>query len=260
MAIPVNSVLPVITGTVIVGQTLIVDDGTWSGTPTYTYSWLRDGVAISGATTNAHILIADDIGSVIKARVTATNIDGTAFADSLGTITVPSTLIVESWPLVSNADCYVSLAYANTYWSNRNDSTWAAATSGAKESALRQATQYLDDNYEWSGERNTTTQSLAWPRVLEYGLDSDRRSVISTEIPKAIKDATCELAKAALSGSLAANASRGGMIKEETVGPLSVTYMDGASSATKYQLVDLLVRRLVSGGAGLSLSSTVNRA
>ena len=52
---PANTVLPVISGSTTVGSTLTTTDGTWTGspTPTYTYQWKRGGTNISGATANA---------------------------------------------------------------------------------------------------------------------------------------------------------------------------------------------------------------
>jgi len=63
---------PKITGTAKVGQTLTADPGTWSPKPTgFTYQWLRDGVAISGATSATYTLTAEDAGKKISVEVTA---------------------------------------------------------------------------------------------------------------------------------------------------------------------------------------------
>ena len=166
-------------------------------------------------------------------------------------------LIVESWPPVSGAESFCSVAQFDLYWTNRNDLVTPALATAAKESALRQATAFLEQNFKWSGERNIVTQALAWPRILPYGLDADRKSVTSTEIPKAIVDATCELAKEALAGSLAPSVARGGQVESTSVGPISVKYAPGASVAKKYQLVELLVKNLLCGGGNNSISGTV---
>jgi len=70
---PVNSVLPAITGTKTVGQTLTCSTGTWSKSPTYAYQWLRDGVAIAGATASTRVLSGADEGALMSCTVTATN-------------------------------------------------------------------------------------------------------------------------------------------------------------------------------------------
>jgi hypothetical protein len=87
---PSPTVDPAITGTLTVGSTLTVSNGTWSGAPTsYAYQWLRDGVAISGATASTHVLVSGDSGKMIGCTVTATDANGGAtktFAVEVGPI------------------------------------------------------------------------------------------------------------------------------------------------------------------------------
>jgi hypothetical protein len=84
--LPVNSVLPAITGDAYQGETLSVSDGTWSNTPdAYSYQWRRDGVAISGATEDEYELVLADAGAVITCTVKATNLGVSAVATSAGT-------------------------------------------------------------------------------------------------------------------------------------------------------------------------------
>lgn len=61
-----------------VGAELMLDLGTWDGAPiTYTAQWLRDGVAIAGATSTAgYTLVGADEGADISCTVTATNLFG----------------------------------------------------------------------------------------------------------------------------------------------------------------------------------------
>lgn len=81
---PVNSVLPVISGTTSQGQTLSCTTGTWSGSPTYTYAWKRGGVAIGGATASTYLLTVTDVGTMITCTVTATNAGGSTAATATG--------------------------------------------------------------------------------------------------------------------------------------------------------------------------------
>lgn len=83
---PTNLNLPTISGDPVVGQTLTVSAGGWSGNPvpTLAYQWKRDDAAISGATTNEYTLVEADEGAVITVTVTATNTEGTASATSAG--------------------------------------------------------------------------------------------------------------------------------------------------------------------------------
>lgn len=71
--VPTNSVAPAITGTAQAGQTVTCSTGTWVGADTYTYQWMRSGVAIGGATASTRVLAGADVGLPIKCQVTAHN-------------------------------------------------------------------------------------------------------------------------------------------------------------------------------------------
>lgn len=81
---PVNTVLPVISGTATVGSTLSSTTGTWAGTApiTYTYQWKRSGSNIASATSSTYLLVQADATFNITCEVTATNIVGSASATS----------------------------------------------------------------------------------------------------------------------------------------------------------------------------------
>lgn len=72
---PVNTVAPVVSGTATFGQTLSCTTGTWTGspTPTFTYQWQRSGSNIGSATSSTYTLVAADVGNTIRCVVTATN-------------------------------------------------------------------------------------------------------------------------------------------------------------------------------------------
>lgn len=90
VAVPVNSVAPVISGTPTQGQTLSTTNGTWSNTPTgYNYQWKADGVNISGATANTYLLTASEVGKTLTCSVIAYNALGpgsVALSNSLGPV------------------------------------------------------------------------------------------------------------------------------------------------------------------------------
>ena len=70
------TVLPVVSGTLTIGQTLSTTNGTWAGAPTFTYQWQRcsPGCAdIDGATADTYIIDAADDGARLRALVTATD-------------------------------------------------------------------------------------------------------------------------------------------------------------------------------------------
>jgi hypothetical protein len=87
---PINTAAPSVSGTPAVGQTLSCANGSWTGTPapTFTRTWLRDGVAITGATASTYVVQAADQGNGLTCKVTGTNKSGSAAAVS-NTLIVP---------------------------------------------------------------------------------------------------------------------------------------------------------------------------
>lgn len=85
---PYNTVPPVVSGTLEVGENLSVTDGTWDDAVSFTYQWTRNGVVIHGATSDTYALVGDDETKVIAAIVTATNAYGNAssISNSVGPI------------------------------------------------------------------------------------------------------------------------------------------------------------------------------
>ncbi len=71
---PVNTVAPAVTGLTVVGSTLTSTTGTWTGTPTITYSyqWTLDGVNV-GTNANTYVIPAGAAGRLIVSNVTALN-------------------------------------------------------------------------------------------------------------------------------------------------------------------------------------------
>lgn len=89
---PVNTLLPAISGTMSVGNTLTAYEGKWTNDPTsFTYQWQADAAgngvyaAISGATSSTYVLTAGEQGDSVRVVVTATNGGGSTAANSGGT-------------------------------------------------------------------------------------------------------------------------------------------------------------------------------
>lgn len=87
---PINTAAPSVSGTPAVGQTLSCANGSWTGTPapTFTRTWLRDGVAIAGATASTYVVQEADQGNGLTCKVTGTNKSGSVAALS-NTLIVP---------------------------------------------------------------------------------------------------------------------------------------------------------------------------
>ena len=90
---PSNTAIPVISGTLNVGETLTTTNGTWDNSPTaYSYQWLRGGADISGATSNTYTLVGADEDEFISCKVTASNVYGSADATSAQTTAIGPSL------------------------------------------------------------------------------------------------------------------------------------------------------------------------
>lgn len=84
---PTNITLPVVSGTLTVGQTLSSTPGSWDGRGalSYAYQWLRNGSQIAGATASTYLLTSLDKLSEITCEATASDSQGSAAAISLPT-------------------------------------------------------------------------------------------------------------------------------------------------------------------------------
>ncbi|MFF2276662.1 hypothetical protein [Agromyces sp. NPDC058126] len=128
-----SSFTPLVTGTVAVGKTLSVSV---PAGPSYSYQWIRNGAAISGATSNSYTAVAADLGLQLKVRVIA-SVSGFAdrTAESASTVKVAAGTIAAFTPAVKGvavvgSTLSVSVPTGNSYayqWL-RNGAKIAAAT------------------------------------------------------------------------------------------------------------------------------------
>jgi hypothetical protein len=86
--VPVNGVLPAISGEAIEDGVLTAWPGVWAPFAAFSYQWKKDGVNIPGATAATYTVVTGDIGSAISVAVTATNAGGSATAESAETADV----------------------------------------------------------------------------------------------------------------------------------------------------------------------------
>lgn len=150
--------------------------------------------------------------------------------------------------LTISVDSFISLADAETYWSTHSGGDyWDAATPGDKESALMEASQYIDKSFNFIGHHpRTVSQLLSWPRINAY----DKQGRYRSGIPQEVKDATCWLANEALNGHLRPSKERGGQIESIMAGGrtgVQVTYEKGAPSQKSFDYVTLLLSDLTVG-------------
>lgn len=123
----------------------------------------------------------------------------------------------------ASANSYVTLAEADAYFETTpDDSTWTNKTDDQKNRSLISATRFIDD-FEFYGERCTTTQALKWPRK-DYKVDGVK--IDCTFIPDEVKVATFELARGLANDPDALVGSKGtdGTYEEVKLGDLEVKY------------------------------------
>lgn len=146
---------------------------------------------------------------------------------------------VEDGTGVVDANSYTTALWADTYFADRGNSSWAAALLAEKETALIQATDYLDVIYSYPGRRKSSTQALEWPRA---GATNHYGEMLEG-VPVILMRATAELAVRALSGELLQDMDKVGLIKRERIeGAVEIEYGgDGAYSSRVFTFIDKLL-------------------
>jgi hypothetical protein len=165
------------------------------------------------------------------------------------------TFLVQTDIGVAGAVSYVSVEDFRTYHADRGTDVAAYSIDNC-QAALVQATDYLDGRWSFSGERVSTTQRTAWPRINAYDEDDNLRSGIPVEVV----EACCEYALIALTTELNPSPTsdvtgRAVQRQATAVGPISkeVEYASGAAfKLPKYPKADMKIRSLTTRG-GLEL-------
>jgi hypothetical protein len=88
-----------ITGTATQGQTLTAITSSIAdadGLGSFSYQWLRDGSAISDATSSTYALTSDDVGAAVSVRISYTDSQGTAETVTSASTSSVKDVIVES--------------------------------------------------------------------------------------------------------------------------------------------------------------------
>lgn len=146
---PVNTRLPVITGSPQSGQTLTVSSGSWTNSPaSFTYLWS------DGTIGNTDLLTAADVGQTISATVTATNDRGSTPATSLGV-----------GPVTAPSSCPVAQPQA----------TWAPVGSGPQmtdaqaAACVQHVAETVPANQPYTSYVPTSAEESTWQAVLPAG-------------------------------------------------------------------------------------------
>ena len=159
---------------------------------------------------------------------------------------------VEDGTGLSNANSYLSVADADTYHSDLNQTGWTG-TDSVKEAALRKATTYIDNNYSFDGSIVKTTQSLAWPR--SSVTDPEGRD-LSNKVPTQIKNAVAELALLALTENLVKDVDKSNYVKKEKIGEIEIEYKDSSPSTKLFAAANVHLASIATfklGGSNINL-------
>ncbi len=152
--------------------------------------------------------------------------------------------------LIKGTNSYMDAAEADAHFAARGVDGWAVASQIARDAALMEATAYIDGTFRFVGCISDAEQPLAWPRVDAVDREGRRHDGL---IPDKVARACAELALIALSGPLAPPLERGGKIRSESVGAMSVAYADDAPPGRLFPYVEIILAPLLDPSAGLSV-------
>jgi hypothetical protein len=148
------------------------------------------------------------------------------------------TLIVEDGTALANAEAYITVAAADQYFSDRGNVAWAALLTPAKEQALRAATDYLSSVYalRWAGVR---PRLFVQRKHVAGGYGMFPLYYDESSVPVEVQRACAELALRASTATL--NPDVGAQVKSQQVGPIQVTYIDGARQSQAFKSIDAML-------------------
>lgn len=176
---------------------------------------------------------------------------------------------VEDGTKPEGANAYISVAYADSYFTDRGIAAWTG-DNAAKEKAIVKATDYIDKRFgrRFRGYRESRDQELEWPRM--NAVDNDGWLLSNKdEIPRQLKKACAEYALRALtaalvedptgaSGEVEAVREKVGPIEEETRYRASVRSPKSATvsdyNIPEYPAADMLLEELLRSTASRTLA------
>ncbi len=150
---------------------------------------------------------------------------------------------------IETANSYSSVAFADSYFSDRNNTTWASFATDEKKSFLILGSDYIDNIYgdSFAGTLVSETQSLKFPRYNYAGVEINYDRC---------KKATAELALRASTGSLLKDIDKETI--REKIDIIEVEYKSNSNPKTQYPQVNSLLSPLLSTGYG-GLNIKINR-
>jgi hypothetical protein len=177
------------------------------------------------------------------------------------------TLIKEDGTGKVDANSYATAADCDAYHDGHLYATaWTGATADKKAAALVMATRLIDSQFQFNGGQTSASQALQWPRTecpdpdkglmtLSVLLPILSNFVEYNVVPRAVVQATCEMARELLIADRTAAPPGEGVESVQTVHATHAATGTGSSSdtlATKYSKAD--TRPIISRVAQAMLS------
>ena len=157
--------------------------------------------------------------------------------------------VIEDGSGVEGANSYLSVAGADAWHADRNQSGWTG-TATVKQAALILATDYIETEYTWdTGNKLDADQGLGWPR--DGALDKDGFEIDTDEVPKAVTDATAYLALEFVDGELRPALERA--LKRVKADPTEIEWVEGSKEETRYPYVTKVLRGLIGATGSVEL-------
>lgn len=153
-------------------------------------------------------------------------------------------IVTEDGSGLSTAESYIDVAYADAYFNKRNAKTeWDAVTE--KEKCIIDATDYFETNFTFKGTKYKETQSLEFPRYINY----------EVVYPTRVKSAICELALRCSRNVLLEDTSKS--VLSEKIGEMEVHYNPNSRDEVSYnQVFNLIMPYLNNSGFSSSIVRT----
>lgn len=154
-------------------------------------------------------------------------------------------MIVEDGTGLKDSNSYVDVAFADDYFTSRGNTEWAELSETQKESLLINATDFIDNSFQWYGKKSSAEQSLRFPR--KELTDYEGLEIVG--IPASIKQSVCDSALLLLQGKVLFNSvGEKGAVTSEKIGELSFTYATkdngDVNRITNYDIINTKLRGL----------------